>query len=221
MPYYSDLGGVTNDFSISGKLTTTGGVVSRVVTLTDASPVTPNADTTDIGVLTSLSQASVFANPTGTPTNGQLLRIRITSSASHAISFGTAYQTASSLLLPTATTGSSAEDYIAFQWNSTDSKWDLIATTIGAAIASNTWQSGVLAIGVTPKRSGSFILTTTGLTTGRQLIVQHATGGFYNDDLEMDAIAFNGIATSSTTAKIFWNCRSLVAGNKNFNYLQV
>lgn len=104
----------------------------RVVTLTDAATVTPNADTTDLGILTSLSQPSTFANPTGTPTNGQLLQIRITSSASRAIAFGTAYQTASSLALPTATTGGGAEDYIAFRWNSTDSKWDLIGTTIGA-----------------------------------------------------------------------------------------
>lgn len=105
----------------------------RVVTLTDAATVTPNADTTDLGVLTSLSQSTTFANPTGTPTNGQLLQLRITSSASQAIAFGTAYQSASSLSLPTATTGSNAEDYLAFRWNSTDSKWDLIGTTIGAS----------------------------------------------------------------------------------------
>lgn len=132
MPIYSDLAGVTNDFAVGGKLNTTGGVIPRVVSLTDAATVTPNADTTDIGVLASLSQTTTFANPSGTPVNGQLLQIRITSSASRAISFGTAYQAASSLSLPTATTGSNAEDYIGFRYNSLDSKWDLIATTIGA-----------------------------------------------------------------------------------------
>jgi hypothetical protein len=108
------------------------GASLRVVTLTDAATVTPNADTTDIGTLASLSQTTTFANPTGTPTNGQLLQIRITSSTSRTISFGTAYQAASTLSLPSATTGSSAEDYIGFRYNSTDSKWDLIGTTIGS-----------------------------------------------------------------------------------------
>ncbi len=197
-----------------------GSSALRIVTLTDAATVTPNADTTDVGILTSLSQTTIFANPTGAPTDGQLLQLRITSSTSRSISFGTAYQAASTLVLPTATTGSGLEDYIGFRWNALDSEWDFIGSTIGISLA-NTWRSGILAIGPNPKRSGSFILTTTGLNTGRQLIVQHATGGFYNDDLEMDAIAFNGIATSSTTAKIFWNCRSAVGGNKNFNFLQV
>ena len=132
MALISDLKGVTGDFAVGGKLNTTGGVIPRVVSLTDAATVTPNTDTTDIGILTSLSQTTTFANPSGTPTNGQLLQIRITSSTSRAISFGTAYQAASSLSLPTATTGSSAEDYIGFRYNSLDSKWDLIGTTIGA-----------------------------------------------------------------------------------------
>jgi len=117
----------------------------RVVTLTDAATVTPNADTTDLGILTSLSQITTFANPTGTPTNGQLLQIRITSSAIRAISFGSAYQGASTLVLPSATTGSNAEDYIAFRWNSTDSKWDMIGTSIGAT-GSSTGISEELAI---------------------------------------------------------------------------
>jgi hypothetical protein len=34
--------------------------------------------------------------------------------------------------LPIATTGGGAVDYIAFRWNATDDKWDMIGTTIGA-----------------------------------------------------------------------------------------
>lgn len=106
------------------------GIQSRVVTLTSSSNLTAiNSDTIDIGII-SLSESTTFQNPTGTPFDGQLLQIRITSSASRAIAFGTAYQTASSLSLPTTSTGGGAEDYIAFRWNSTDSKWDLIGTTI-------------------------------------------------------------------------------------------
>ena len=136
MPYLSDLGGVTNSFSVSGQVSTTGGVLSRVVTLTDAATVTLNSAITDIGVLLSISQATEISNPTGTPVDGQLLQLRIASLVSRPISFGTAYQGASSLGLPQFTTGGGAEDYIAFRYNSADVKYDLIGTTIGAAAVS-------------------------------------------------------------------------------------
>ena len=135
MPYSSDLAGVTNNFSVTGQISTTGGILSRVVALTDAATVTPNSAITDIGILTSLSQSTTFANPTGTPVDGQLLQIRIASTISRAISFGTAYQAASSLGLPNATTGGGKEDYIAFRYNLADLKYDLIGTTIGATVS--------------------------------------------------------------------------------------
>lgn len=109
------------------------GIQSRVVQYTDTTPITPNADTTDIAIVLSLSQTTVIANPTVTsPFDGQLLQLRITSASSQSISFGTAYQVASALAFPTATTGGSSEDYIGFRYNANDSKWDLIACTIGA-----------------------------------------------------------------------------------------
>ena len=135
MPYLSDLSGVTNNFSVAGQISTTGGVLLRVVALTDAATVTINSAITDIGVLLSLSQSVTFANPIGSPVNGQLLQIRIASTISRAISFGTDYQAASSLGLPFATTGGGKEDYIAFRYNSVDIKYDLIGTTIGATVS--------------------------------------------------------------------------------------
>jgi hypothetical protein len=106
--------------------------LDRIVTLSSSANLTAiNSDTTDIGIIT-LSENTTFQNPTGTPTNGRLLQIRITSASSQAIAFGTDYQAASGLALPTATTGGGAEDYIAFRWNATDDKWDMIGTTIGA-----------------------------------------------------------------------------------------
>ena len=47
MALISDLKQVTNDFSISGKLTTTRGIVPRVVTLTDGSAIAINSDNLD------------------------------------------------------------------------------------------------------------------------------------------------------------------------------
>ena len=103
----------------------------RVVTLTDAATITPNIDTTDVGVLTSLSQNSTFANPTGTPVTGQGLILRITSTTTRTLTFGSNYEASTTLILPTATTGSSVEDYIGFRYNSTSSKFVIVASTIG------------------------------------------------------------------------------------------
>ena len=113
------------------------GIQARVVTYADSATITPNANTSDICIITALSQAVLFANPIATnPYDGQLLQIRLASIVSRAIAFGTAYQAASSLGLPSATTGGGAEDYIAFRYNATDFKYDLIGTTIGATVGS-------------------------------------------------------------------------------------
>ena len=112
------------------------GIQARVVAYADSATITPNANTSDICVITALSQAVSFANPIATnPYDGQLLQIRIASIVSRAIAFGTAYQAASSLGLPNATTGGGKEDYIAFRYNSIDLKYDLIGTTIGATVS--------------------------------------------------------------------------------------
>ncbi len=60
--------GVTSDGTIAKR---------RVVAQTDAATVTVNADVTDLAALATLSQATDFANPSGTPTDGQLLEIRV------------------------------------------------------------------------------------------------------------------------------------------------
>jgi hypothetical protein len=104
----------------------------RVVSLTDASTVTPNAGTTDEGILATLSQATQFINPSGSPVNGQMLEIRITSTTTRALTYDTQYLASSDLTpLPAATTGSSKTDYMLFEWNSTSSTWNLLAKNFG------------------------------------------------------------------------------------------
>ena len=98
----------------------------RAIALADAATVTPNSDTTDIGILATLSQTTTFGNPTGTPSGGQLLILRINSTLSRLISFGSIY----SGVLPTATSGSNREDYIQFRYNAVTVKWDMVMTTI-------------------------------------------------------------------------------------------
>lgn len=103
----------------------------RVVSLTDAATVTPNSDTTDVGILTSLSQDSTIANPTGTPVDGQQLMLRIKSTVARNLTFGAQYRGSADLALPTATSGGSLTDYLGFIWNAADSKWDYFAKNSG------------------------------------------------------------------------------------------
>lgn len=106
-------------------------VTKRVVTLTDAATVTVNSDTTDMGILTSLSQATLIDNPTGTPTDGQILEIRIKSTTTRALTYGSQFRGSTDLTLLAATTGSSKTDYMLFQWNAADSKFDYLSKNAG------------------------------------------------------------------------------------------
>ncbi len=103
----------------------------RSVALVDASSITFNAGTTDIGILTALSQGSTFFNPVGTPVNGQKFTLRIKSSSARTLSFDTQFRAGTDISLPTTTTGSSKTDYFGFIYDSIDATWDLIASAAG------------------------------------------------------------------------------------------
>ncbi len=103
----------------------------RVVTETDAATVTPNADITDVSVLTSVSQTTTIANLSGTPVNGQLWSIRIKSSSAQILAYGGAFRGSTDLALVLLTSGSSLTDYFIFQYNFADSKWDFLAKNMG------------------------------------------------------------------------------------------
>jgi len=100
--------------------------LTRVVTYTDAATVTLNADTTDLGVLLTLSQTTNFANPTGTPYHGQLLQARIKSTTSRLLTWGSKFRGITGRPLPGATSGNSLTDFYEFLYNATDDKWELI-----------------------------------------------------------------------------------------------
>ena len=79
-------------------------------------------------------------------------------------------------------------------------------------------------LGTVPRKSGSFTIISSGLTIGKQVLVQQATGpysgkGTLNDESEMDFIGVNGVVINSTTIKCFWNSRTFVKGNFKFNYV--
>lgn len=102
----------------------------RVVALTDAATITPNADTTDEGTVT-LGGNRTIANPTGTPVAGQklILRLKQDATGSRTITWGTAYRF-SGAAAPTLTTTGAKTDYLGFEYNATDAKWDCLATRV-------------------------------------------------------------------------------------------
>jgi hypothetical protein len=105
----------------------------RVNALADASAITPNADTTDQANHTNtqaLGTLTVNA-PSGTPTNLQRLILRIKSTNAHTLAFDAIYRGSTDIPLPSGLSGSGKWDYLAFAYNSADSKWDLAGMVRG------------------------------------------------------------------------------------------
>lgn len=99
--------------------------------LVDAATVTPTVGDYSGGILATLSQATQFLNPTGTPVNGQRYIVRVKSSAARALTYDTQYRGSADLALPASTSGASLTDYMVFMWNSADFTWDLVGKTFG------------------------------------------------------------------------------------------
>ena len=93
---------------------------------TSAATFTINADEQNTGVLTAQAAALTVANPTGTAVQGQKLVYRIKDNGTNrAITWGADFR-AIGVTLPTTTTASKLI-YVGCIYNSTDSKWDVIA----------------------------------------------------------------------------------------------
>lgn len=102
-------------------------ITKRVVSIVSDSAPTPDADITDQYQITALAASAVFGAPTGTPTNGQGLLIRIKDNAtSRGLTFNAIYRFPSDIPAPAATIISKTM-YLGFIYNSTDSKWDCVA----------------------------------------------------------------------------------------------
>lgn len=102
-------------------------ITKRVVTEASSATPTPNADTTDIHTITALAENAVFGEPTGTPTNGQSIIVRIEDNgAARDLSFNAIYRFSTDLPAPT-TTVLGKTMYLGFIYNSTDSKWDCVS----------------------------------------------------------------------------------------------
>ena len=102
-------------------------ITKRVGTTADSSAPTPDADSHDVYTVTALAQAATFGAPSGTPTNGQTLVIRVKDNGTaRALSFNAIYRFPTDLPAPTTTTVNKTL-YLGFIYNSTDTKWDCVA----------------------------------------------------------------------------------------------
>jgi subtilisin family serine protease len=97
----------------------------RVVTLATGTTLTPPADTCDTYDVTALATGAAVGVPSGTATNSQKILIRIYSAVAQALTWNAIYQPIG-VTLPT-TTAAGKWTYIGIVYNSTSSKWDVIA----------------------------------------------------------------------------------------------
>ena len=106
---------------------------SRVVTIADGTSITMDSSTTDIAVQTNTQTAGTLTinYPLGTPSDGQKLMLKIKSTNIQTFSWNVSIIGSTDLPLPTSSSGSSKTDYMGFIYNSSDSKWHLLAKIFG------------------------------------------------------------------------------------------
>lgn len=106
-------------------------VTPRIGTVADAATITPTGDDSDQYNVTALAQAATIAAPSGTPTNGQKLILRIKDNGTaRALTWNAIYRVIG-CTLPT-TTVLSKTHYVGCIYNAADSKWDVVAVIVEA-----------------------------------------------------------------------------------------
>ena len=123
---YVGYDGSISNMAVNGKIFDTR-IDPRSVTTTSTATLTPDVSTDDLFTVTAQAATITLANPTGTPVEGQKIIVRIKDNGTaRSIQYGTQYRGSSELALPTTTTISKTI-YLGFIYNSTDTKWDLVA----------------------------------------------------------------------------------------------
>lgn len=112
-------------------MTATGGIIStrvvpRSTAITSSATITPSGDASDQYNVTALAVNATVAAPSGTPTNGQKLTLRIKDNgAARTLTWNAIYRVIGTTLPTTTVAGKLL--YMGFIYNSTDTKWDCIA----------------------------------------------------------------------------------------------
>ena len=101
-------------------------ITKRKQTVASSATVTPSWDNDDIVTITAQAVGLTLANPTGTPTDGQAIIVRILDNGTgRTITYGAAYRAIGVTLLTTTT--ASKTSYLGGFWNAADSKFDITA----------------------------------------------------------------------------------------------
>lgn len=116
----------SNVVTLTGTQTLTNKrITKRPATITSAAAPAINTDTTDIFFITAqaVNITSFTTNLTGTPVNGDLLRIVLTATGAITVAWGTSFES-STVILPV--TASTTRQDIGLVWNGVTSKWRCI-----------------------------------------------------------------------------------------------
>lgn len=125
---------VTQDAAFNTAIQAAAGTGTlRVVSTAYAATVTPNADTTDVLMVGSLTGSLTLANPSGTLTEMQAMVISLPAiTADRTVTLGGAY------LIPSSATFSSpfvvaaaSETILAIRWSVAQSKWRVVSYVLG------------------------------------------------------------------------------------------
>jgi len=100
--------------------------------MADAAAVTPTSDTADINTFVSTQVAGTLTvnAPSGTPTDGQKLVLRLKSTNAQTYSFNATYAFSTTVTAPT-TLAAGKTDYLGLMWDATNTKWDVVAVDQG------------------------------------------------------------------------------------------
>ena len=123
----------TGNFIATGSGSFAGGIAPRVVSITDATSITLSADTTDVAtqINTQVAGTLTINAPTGTVSNGEKIMLRIKSTNVQTFSWNAIFAGSTDAALPTTTSGAGKTDYLGFQYDSTATKWHMIAKNFG------------------------------------------------------------------------------------------
>jgi len=124
---------ISANVSVTGNIVTSGAVLLRVVSIADGVSITMNGDTTDIATQTNTQTAGTLTinAVTGTLFNGQKIILRLQSANAQTFSWNAIFAGSTDLSLPTTSSGSNKYDYVGFIYNTTATKWQLLAKNFG------------------------------------------------------------------------------------------
>ena len=124
---------IAEKIKVISTMSTNASVAIQNVVIPNATSITVNTDITDIATQANTQAVGTLTinAPTGTAVNGQKFILRLTSTNVQTFSFNAVFAGSTDLTLPTVSSGGGLTDYLGFIYNSTSSKWQMIAKVFG------------------------------------------------------------------------------------------